>query len=76
MMSDTNFPRRERILDFPIAAESFDTQVELILSWAQQKWSRVICVANVHMLMEAYRNPGFAQVLYKADMLTPDGMPL
>jgi N-acetylglucosaminyldiphosphoundecaprenol N-acetyl-beta-D-mannosaminyltransferase len=47
-----------------------------MMQWAQQRLSRVICVANVHMLMEAYWNPDFAKVLHSADLLTPDGMPL
>jgi N-acetylglucosaminyldiphosphoundecaprenol N-acetyl-beta-D-mannosaminyltransferase len=75
-MSTKTFPTCEQVINFPVAADSFETQVELILNWAQQRLSRVICVANVHMLMEAHSNPGFAQVLYGADMLTPDGMPL
>lgn len=66
----------EDILGFSIATQSFVEQVELMMHWAQQRLSRVICVANVHMLMEAYWNPSFASVLHSADLLTPDGMPL
>jgi N-acetylglucosaminyldiphosphoundecaprenol N-acetyl-beta-D-mannosaminyltransferase len=38
--------------------------------------SSYICVANVHMLVEAYTNPSFASIVNNADMITPDGMPL
>ncbi|MBS1606938.1 MAG: WecB/TagA/CpsF family glycosyltransferase [Bacteroidetes bacterium] len=34
------------------------------------------CVANVHMLVEAYTNPSFARIVNDASMITPDGMPL
>lgn len=38
--------------------------------------SSYTCVANVHMLIEAYRDPDFAAVVNNADCVTPDGMPL
>ncbi len=64
------------VTGFPIAAISFDDQVGMIMHWAQMRMSKVVCVANVHMLMEGHWRPQFAQVLLKADLLTPDGMPL
>src|SRR5690606_27179529 len=38
--------------------------------------SSYICVANVHMCIEAYDDPEFARVVNGADLITPDGMPL
>ena len=66
----------QNVIGFPVTAESFDTQVDTMLGWARQRLSKVVCVANVHMLVEAKCHEGFAQVLHNADMLTPDGMPL
>ena len=66
----------EDILGFSVAAQSFAEQIAQMMQWAQQRLSRVVCVANVHMLMEAYWDPSFAKVLHRADLLTPDGMPL
>lgn len=66
----------EPVLGFSIAASSFTEQIDLIMQWGHQRLSRVVCVANVHMLMEAHWNPNFAKVLSRADLLTPDGMPL
>jgi N-acetylglucosaminyldiphosphoundecaprenol N-acetyl-beta-D-mannosaminyltransferase len=40
------------------------------------KESSYTCIANVHMLVEAYSNASFAHVVNNADMITPDGMPL
>ena len=48
----------------------------LMLRWAKTRTSKVICLANVHMLMEAYKNPTFAKVLRSANLVTPDGKPL
>jgi N-acetylglucosaminyldiphosphoundecaprenol N-acetyl-beta-D-mannosaminyltransferase len=35
-----------------------------------------VCVANVHMLVEAWRDPAFAAVVRGAVITTPDGKPL
>lgn len=40
------------------------------------KSSSYTCIANVHMLVEAYSNASFASIVNNADMITPDGMPL
>ena len=47
-----------------------------MLSWASSHESKVVCVANVHMLIEAYWHSDLADVLKDADIVTPDGMPL
>ena len=38
--------------------------------------STYTCIANVHMLVEAYKDPGFSAIVNNADMVTPDGVPL
>ena len=68
--------KTQSVIGFPVTAESFETQVDTMLGWAQQRLSKVVCVANVHMLIEAKHHMGFASILHRADMLTPDGMPL
>jgi N-acetylglucosaminyldiphosphoundecaprenol N-acetyl-beta-D-mannosaminyltransferase len=64
------------ILGVPVTAMPFQSQVQVIGDWAQQQQSRFVCVANVHMLVEAHWQPRFATVLQQADAVTPDGMPL
>ena len=66
----------QAVTGFPISTLSFDGQVNTIIRWAIARRSRVVCVSNVHMLMEGHWNKAFAKVLMTADMLTPDGMPL
>ncbi|MGI2905523.1 WecB/TagA/CpsF family glycosyltransferase [Tolypothrix sp. VBCCA 56010] len=70
------FLPKQRVLDFPITALRFEDQIQTILRWAIARESKTVCVANVHMLMEAHWNPEFASVLNNADIITPDGMPL
>ncbi|BAY15216.1 WecB/TagA/CpsF family glycosyl transferase [Anabaenopsis circularis NIES-21] len=75
MVADMFLPT-QKVLDFPITALRFEDQIQTIIQWAIARESRSVCVANVHMLMEAHWNPDFADVLQNSDMVTPDGMPL
>ncbi|MEM9806698.1 MAG: WecB/TagA/CpsF family glycosyltransferase [Cyanobacteria bacterium P01_D01_bin.56] len=60
----------------PIAALPFENQVEIMLGWAKRGLSRMVCVANVHMVMESHWHSDLSSVLESADLVTPDGMPL
>ncbi|MBE9061242.1 WecB/TagA/CpsF family glycosyltransferase [cf. Phormidesmis sp. LEGE 11477] len=66
----------QNVVDFDVCTLSFEGHIERILQWASDGLSKVVCVANVHMLMEGHWHTDFAAVLDKADMITPDGMPL
>jgi N-acetylglucosaminyldiphosphoundecaprenol N-acetyl-beta-D-mannosaminyltransferase len=59
-----------------VDATSYEEATRHILDWAKAQESHYICAANVHMLMEAYDNSGFAQVVNHAAIVAPDGMPL
>ena len=48
----------------------------LIISWAEQRLSRYVCVATVNNVMEAYDSSAFRRVMNEADLVTPDGMPV
>jgi N-acetylglucosaminyldiphosphoundecaprenol N-acetyl-beta-D-mannosaminyltransferase len=50
--------------------------VQRIVELAKVNQSSYICVANVHMTIEAYWDPKFAEAVNDADLVTPDGMPL
>ncbi|MDV2996190.1 MAG: N-acetylglucosaminyldiphosphoundecaprenol N-acetyl-beta-D-mannosaminyltransferase [Chroococcidiopsis sp. SAG 2025] len=64
------------VIGSPVTVAPFDRQIEMMLEWASSRASRFVCVANVHMLIEAYWHPEFHAVLARADLVTPDGMPL
>jgi len=64
------------IIGSPVTSLEFKYQVEVMIDWAKSRLSKVVCIANVHMLIEAHRNLAFGAVLKNADMVTPDGMPL
>lgn len=83
-LSDNNFLNIElkdklpriKVLNVPVTALKFEAQIALMLEWAKTQKSRTVCVANVHMVVEAHQRPAFANILKNADMVTPDGMPL
>ncbi|MEO1671934.1 MAG: WecB/TagA/CpsF family glycosyltransferase [Cyanobacteria bacterium J06631_2] len=68
-------PKKE-VINVPLTCVPFDEQMMLILRWAKTRASKAVCLANVHMLMEARRNSWYKDVLQKADLVTPDGKPL
>src|SRR5437016_2097150 len=55
---------------------SFVEHIALLTRWASGRETRVVCVVNDHMMVEAKRDPDCAAVLGRADVVTPDGMPL
>ncbi|MGB7415811.1 MAG: WecB/TagA/CpsF family glycosyltransferase [Thermosynechococcaceae cyanobacterium] len=64
------------IVNICVDALSLEQSVEQIMTWAKQNQSRSVCVANVHMLMEAHWHPTFKRTLNSSNLITPDGMPL
>ncbi len=67
---------QKQLLNFPVSIGPYSQFLENIVSAAARKESNYTCVANVHMLIEAYKNPGFASIIKNADTVTPDGKPL
>jgi N-acetylglucosaminyldiphosphoundecaprenol N-acetyl-beta-D-mannosaminyltransferase len=75
-LSLPSFIPSQDIIGCSVTALPFQSQIQLMLQWANQRLSKVVCVANVHMLVEASWDPGLASVVDRADLVTPDGMPL
>jgi N-acetylglucosaminyldiphosphoundecaprenol N-acetyl-beta-D-mannosaminyltransferase len=68
--------QKKRLISIDISRGTYDEFVSAILKYAKAKASSYVCVANVHMVIEAYEHPDFAKVVNNADLVTPDGMPL
>lgn len=64
------------VLNINVNETSYKDAAAQIRAWAQAGERRYVCVANVHMLMEAYDSEKFRTVINDADLVTPDGMPL
>ena len=48
----------------------------IIDACSKKKNSKYICVSNVHMCIEVYRNDPFASIVNGADLVIPDGKPI
>jgi N-acetylglucosaminyldiphosphoundecaprenol N-acetyl-beta-D-mannosaminyltransferase len=64
------------IINVRVDPTSYAAAVAQILTWARVKQSSYVCIANVHMLMEAHDSAEFSAIVEHADLVTPDGMPL
>jgi N-acetylglucosaminyldiphosphoundecaprenol N-acetyl-beta-D-mannosaminyltransferase len=63
-------------MNFPISLGKFSSFVEKIVQLSIEGKSHMVCVANVHMFIEAYKQSSFAKIIKQADLITPDGQPL
>jgi N-acetylglucosaminyldiphosphoundecaprenol N-acetyl-beta-D-mannosaminyltransferase len=66
----------EMILGTQVQFTNYEQVCDHILTWAHTKQSCYIIAANVHVVMTAYWNPTYCQVVNNAALVTPDGMPL
>lgn len=67
---------KKRIISLDITSIPYSEFIDKICYLAAEKISSYICVANVHMCIEAYDDAEFQNIVNNADMVTPDGMPL
>ena len=59
-----------------INSTTYSDATDTVVNWSNRRDSRYVCVANVHMLMEAYDSDEFKRLVNDADLIVPDGMPL
>lgn len=64
------------ILGVRIDGTSYGDACDRIQAWATSRTSCYLVAANVHVVMTAYWQPSYRQVLAGAALVTPDGMPL
>lgn len=69
-------PPHRYVLGMRVDMTSYGDATRRVLAWAKKSESRYVCVANVHMTMEAYDSSEFRQIVNTSDLVTPDGMPL
>jgi N-acetylglucosaminyldiphosphoundecaprenol N-acetyl-beta-D-mannosaminyltransferase len=65
-----------RILGMRVDATSYDETTAAIVELANARAGGMVCVANVHMVMEAFGDPEFQRAVNSSDRVTPDGVPL
>jgi len=65
-----------RLLSTPVLPCGVREAGNLVAAWAAEGSPRVVCAANVHMVMEAWDSAAFAAGLARADLVVCDGRPL
>ncbi|MCY2687777.1 WecB/TagA/CpsF family glycosyltransferase [Salinimicrobium sp. TH3] len=68
--------KKKDFIAFDISLGTYAEFVSEVIEMAESRTSAYTCVANVHMLVEAYRDPLFANIVKQAHLVSPDGMPL
>jgi len=68
--------KKVSLLGMSVNTGSYDEFVNQIVNHGNKKISEYTCLANVHMLIEAYSDYNFAKVVNNAKIITPDGKPL
>lgn len=67
---------KKKLIGVGINSASYKEFLITLQKFAFNKKSSYTCVANVHMLIEAYNDEEFRAIVNNADLVTPDGMPL
>jgi N-acetylglucosaminyldiphosphoundecaprenol N-acetyl-beta-D-mannosaminyltransferase len=64
------------VLGMRVDATSYEDASRRVVQWAHEQRAAYVCVASVHMVMEAFDSAPFRQMVNRADLVTPDGRPL
>jgi N-acetylglucosaminyldiphosphoundecaprenol N-acetyl-beta-D-mannosaminyltransferase len=64
------------IVGMRVDATSYADATDRIMGWAKNAESRMVCAASVNNVMETRESDDFLDVMNRADLVTPDGMPL
>jgi N-acetylglucosaminyldiphosphoundecaprenol N-acetyl-beta-D-mannosaminyltransferase len=67
---------KRQVISMPFNVAPYNNFVDEIITRGRSFNSEFVCVANVHMLVEAFLDRSFASVVNGADIVTPDGVPI
>ncbi len=67
---------RQEVIGFSISIGKYGEFIHQITEKARTGGSEYVCVANVHMFIEARHDADFSSVVKDAFLVTPDGKPL
>lgn len=68
--------KKYKIIRSLVSSGTYAAFLEEIMALSVRDESSYVCVANVHMMIEAYKDAEFQAIVDNADITTPDGMPL
>ncbi len=64
------------VLGAQIDALSWNTVTDRLLAWARHGESRYVAICNAHVVVSAFRDTVYREVINGSDMATPDGAPV
>lgn len=67
---------KTRIISIDVSTGNYQSFIDAILEYGRKRQSSYVCFANVHMLVEAYFSKDFQHMVNRADVVTPDGIPV
>lgn len=67
---------KKKIITLFISTGNYSSFIERIIELSIKKTSSYICVANVHMTIEAFKDINYSKIVNNANLITPDGMPI
>lgn len=67
---------KQKILKMDVDVTNLTDSVAQTVTLSKQKQGAYVCVSNVHMCMEVFDSPSFAQVVNNADLVIADGRPI
>jgi N-acetylglucosaminyldiphosphoundecaprenol N-acetyl-beta-D-mannosaminyltransferase len=76
MFVETSRNQHISVLGTPVAISSLGDASSTVLQLVAQQQGGYVCLANVHMCMEAIDEPQFALVLQQAALVVADGRPI
>ena len=65
-----------KIISVSIHRLSFHESLDKVMEWGFTHTPSYVCFANVHMTIEAYKDPRFLEQLNKASLVVADGKPI
>tara|TARA_R110002020_G_scaffold268059_5_gene483231 strand:+ start:388 stop:1146 length:759 start_codon:yes stop_codon:yes gene_type:complete len=68
--------RKAKVLTLRISLGTYKKFIYDIIEAAQLRQSNYTCVANVHMIAEAFYSNSYSSIVNNADIVTPDGKPI
>jgi len=75
-LSQADALQRTKLISLNISVGSYNHVQDWMIQEARRRVSRMVCFANVHMVVEAQRNVTISKAVNNADWVTPDGVPL
>ena len=68
--------QRCQVVSTGVNVSNYKETTDLLVGWSRTDEGRVVCVAPVHPIMEAFDKRNYRAVLNAADFVTADGMPV